>query len=194
MMLQMQEDAAALKLINTGRPLIIANRGYSDLAPENTLPAFKLALEAGVDLVEMDYRHTKDGVPVIIHDPKLVRTTNAVRHSRRKRIRVASKTAAEIQRLDAGRWFAPSHAGARIPLLSEALDLLQTGSMALLEHKAGDASTCIRLLREKGLINKIIIQSFNWEYLCRIHEKEPQQVLAALGPARLLPNGKRPFG
>src|SRR5438874_598851 len=150
-MLQMQEDAAAVKLINIGRPLVIAHRGYSHLAPENTLPAFKLAMAAGVDLVELDYRHSKDGVPVVIHDPKLDRTTNAVRHWKRKRIRVASKTAVELQKLDAGRWFAAPYAGAKIPLLSEALDLLQTGTPALIEHKAGDPSTCIRLLREKGL-------------------------------------------
>ena len=193
-MLQMHENAAAVRVIESRRPLVIGHRGYSHLAPENTLAAFKLAIEAGADLVEMDYRHSKDGVPVVIHDPKLDRTTNAVRCWKRKRVRVASKTAAELRRLDAGRWFGPHYSGAKIPLLSEALDFVQTGSIALVEQKAGDARTCICLLREKGLINKIIIQSFNWEYLCRIHQHEPEQVLAALGPARILPSGKRPLG
>ena len=131
---------------------------------------------------------------MVIHDPKLDRTTNAVRRWRRKRVRVASKTAAELQELDAGRWFGPHCPGAKIPLLSEALEFVQTGSVALVEHKAGDPHTCIRLLREKGWINKVIIQSFDWEYLRRFHEAEPAQVLAALGPASMLPSGKRPLG
>src|SRR5438552_4107494 len=129
-----ENNAAAVRLLASGRPLIIAHRGYSQLAPENTLAAFKLAMEAGVDLVEMDYRHSKEGTPVVIHDPKLDRTTNAFKHWRRKRVRVASKTAAELQELDAGRWFGPHCPGAKIPLLSEALEFVQTGSVALVEH------------------------------------------------------------
>ena len=55
---------AALKLLASQRPLVIGHRGCCQFAPENTLPSFTLALEVGVDLVELDYRHSKDGVPV----------------------------------------------------------------------------------------------------------------------------------
>jgi glycerophosphoryl diester phosphodiesterase len=190
----LETKAAVASLIHSNRPLIIAHRGYSQLAPENTLPAFRLATETGVDFVEMDYRHSKDGIPVVIHDPKLDRTTNAFKHWKRKRVSVVSKTAAELQQLDAGRWFAPGYAGAKIPLLSQALEFVCAGGAALVEHKAGEPRICIRLLREKGWLNQVVIQSFDWHFLRRFHEEEPSAMLAALGPARRLPNGKRPLG
>lgn len=184
----------AFHVLGSDRPLVIAHRGFCHLAPENTLPCFKLALQAGADLVELDYRHSKDGVPVVVHDPELTRTTNARRKFKRRHVKVASRTAAEIQALDAGRWFNPRYAGTGIPLLSEALDVIQFGSIALIEHKAGDPETLLQLLRAKGLINKVIVQSFDWAFLRRLHELEPAQVLGALGPAKRLPNGKRPLG
>lgn len=187
-------SSGATKLIMKHQPLIIAHRGYSDRAPENTLPAFKLALEAGADLVELDYRHSKDGVPVVIHDPKLDRSTNSFKLWKRKRLHVASKTAVELRQLDAGAWFGLPFAGAKIPLLREALELIHTRSMPLIEHKAGEPGVCIRLLRDLGLVNKVVVQSFDWEYLRRFHEEEPSQVLAALGPPGRLANGKRPLG
>jgi glycerophosphoryl diester phosphodiesterase len=184
----------ALKLIASKRPLVIGHRGYCQFAPENTLPSFQLAMRAGADLVELDYRLSADGVPIVIHDRELNRTTDATRKWRRKRVKVAAKTAAEIQALDAGKWFADGFAGTRIPLLSEALHAIQGHAVALIERKAGDAASCFRLLREKGLINHVVIQSFDWEYLRQFHEKEPHQLLAALGPAHILAGGKRPLG
>src|SRR5512134_1315284 len=64
------QDAAspAAALINLKRPLIIGHRGYPRFAPENTLPSFKLALEAGADLIELDYHQNRDGDLVVIHD------------------------------------------------------------------------------------------------------------------------------
>ncbi len=184
----------ALWLIASRRPLVIGHRGSCQLAPENTLPSFKLAMDAGADLVELDYRHTKEGVPVVIHDAELDRTTDAFQRWKRRHLRVVAKTAAEIQCLDAGRWFGPRFAGAKVPLLTEALDFILPSSVALIERKAGDAATCTRLLREKGLINRVIVQSFDWEFLRSFHQQELAQVLGALGPARVLPGGKRPFG
>src|SRR6516165_3353371 len=95
----------ALNLITAKRPLVIGHRGYPQLAPENTLPSFKLAMAAGADLVELDYHHTKDGKLIVIHDSALDRTTDAANRWSQKRIKVSSKTAAEIQSLDAGSWF-----------------------------------------------------------------------------------------
>src|SRR5438270_13634741 len=96
---------AAEKLLDQKRPLVIGHRGYCAIAPENTLPSFKLALEAGADLIELDYQHSKDGVPIVIHDRLLDRTTDARKKWRRRRIKVSRTTAAEIQTLDAGTWF-----------------------------------------------------------------------------------------
>src|SRR6516225_7878461 len=64
----------ALNLIAAKRPLVIGHRGYCQFAPENTLPSFKLAMDAGADLVELDYYHSKDGQLIVMHDPDLDRT------------------------------------------------------------------------------------------------------------------------
>ncbi len=182
----------ALKLLARQRPLVIAHRGYSEFAPENTLPAFKLALAAGADLVELDYRHTKDKQLAVFHDAELDRTTDATARWQASHIRVETKTAAELQGLDAGSWFGSEHAGTRVPLLSEALDLIQAEAVTLIERKSGEAPACIKLLREKKLINRVIVQSFDWHYLHDFHQQEPRQVLGALGPPMVLTSGKRP--
>jgi glycerophosphoryl diester phosphodiesterase len=189
-----EPNLPAPKLLAAQRPLVIAHRGYSQLAPENTVPSFKLALAAGADMVELDYYHSKDGKLVVIHDSTLDRTTDATNRWGQKKIKVETKTAAELQALDAGSWFDPKYAGTRIPLLAEALDVIQAGGVTLIERKAGAPADCIKLLREKELINKLIVQSFDWEYLRAFHELEPQQVLGALGPPSLLSDGKKPTG
>lgn len=188
-----ETNSPALKLLSSERPLVIGHRGYCQFAPENTLPSFQLAMAAGTDLVELDYRHSKDGKLMVIHDAELDRTTDARKRWRHTRIKVASRTAAEIQSLDAGNWFAPKFSGTKVPLLGEALDTIQKASVTLIEHKAGDPAACIKLLREKHLINKVIVQSFDWEYLRAFHEQEPRQTLAALGPPTILPGGQRPM-
>ncbi len=184
----------ATKLLSSHKPLVIGHRGYCRISPENTLPSFRLALAAGVDLVELDYRHSRDGHMVVIHDHELDRTTDARRRWKARHIKVAAHTAAEIQTLDSGHWFDAAYAGTRVPLLSEALDLIQSAGVTLIEHKAGDAESCVNLLRQRNLLNKVIVQSFDWAFLRAFHELEPEQVLGALGPAHRLANGKRPLG
>ena len=175
-------DSPAEKLLNAGRPLVIGHRGYCEIAPENTLPAFKLTKTAGADLVELDYHHTKDGELIVIHDATLDRTTDAVAKWGGAKIRVDAKTLAELKTLDAGKWFDPQFAGTRLPTLAEALDLIQVGNVTLIERKAGDAAACIKLLNERRLINQVIVQAFDWKYLADFHQQSPSQVLGALGP------------
>ena len=177
-----ESPAPAEMLLTLRRPLVIAHRGYSQVAPENTLPAFKLAKAAGADLVELDYHHTQDGVPVVIHDGELDRTTDAVVQWGGKNIHVASKTLAELRTLDAGQWFDAKYAGTRLPTLTKALDLIQDGNLTLIERKAGEAATCVKLLRDRKLINHVVVQSFDWNYLKDFHQQESRQILAALGP------------
>src|SRR5437764_15315121 len=100
-----ESELPASKLVGSTRPLVIGHRGYCQFAPENTLPSFKLAMAAGADLVELDYHHTKDGKLLVIHDGELDRTSDATNRWPQKHIKVSSKTAAEIQSLDAGSWF-----------------------------------------------------------------------------------------
>jgi glycerophosphoryl diester phosphodiesterase len=186
-------DYSEMPLLAKRGLLIIAHRGCCEQAPENTLPAFELALHGGADLVELDYHLSKDSVPVVIHDAVLDRTTDARRRWKRKRIQVSHTTARDIQSLDAGSWFGGPFAGTRVPLLSEALDTIKDRSIALIEHKAGAAEDCLKLLRQKHLINRVVVQSFDWEFLRRFHECEPRQVLGALGPPSRLAGGAKPL-
>jgi len=103
-------------------PLVVGHRGAAGEAPENTLAAFELALRQGADGIELDVHLSADGVPVVIHDPRLDRTTSGAG-------RVRDHTLAALRRLDAGSWFnqrypakaRPRYAGLKIPTLAEAL-------------------------------------------------------------------------
>jgi glycerophosphoryl diester phosphodiesterase len=161
--------------------LVIAHRGDSKVAPENTLPAFASAVKAGADLVELDYYHSADGLPVVFHDADLDRTTNAVSLWGASKVKIGAKSLAELKELDAGAWFKPQFAGTRIPTLNEALDTIQPGSMTLIERKGGDPATCVELLRERNLLDQVVVQAFDWEYLEGCHKLAPDLVLAALG-------------
>jgi glycerophosphoryl diester phosphodiesterase len=96
--------------------------------------------------------------------------------------RVESKKVEELRLLDAGAWRDAQFTGTKLPLLTEALDLIQSNGITLIERKAGDPATCVKLLKERGLINDVIVQAFDWEYLRGIHAIEPAQILGALGP------------
>ncbi len=185
-------DAAgtAFKFLNARRPLVIGHRGCAAHAPENTIAALKLGLRSGADLVEVDYHHSSDGTPVVIHDPSLTRTTDAIAHWGRKQLRVEQRTAAELQQLDAGSWFHESYQNTRIPLLGDALrTVTRLGGTTVIEHKSGDAATCVRLLRKLKLVNHVILISFHWDFLRSVHASLPEQILGALGPPRTLADG-----
>ena len=176
----------AEKLLALKRPLVIGHRGYPHLAPENTLPSFKLAKAGGADLVELDYYHTKDNQMIVIHDATLDRTTDATNRWGGAKIRVESKTLAELQTLDAGSWFHPPYPGTHLPTLVEAIDEIQKGGgVTLVERKEGAAAACVAMLKEKGLVNALIVQAFEWSYLSNFHSLCPEQVLGALGPPKI---------
>lgn len=163
------------------------------MAPENTLPSFKLALLAGADFVELDYHLTKDGVPLVIHDDTLDRTTDGTNRWGGVKLPVAARTTAELQTLDAGKWFDAKFAGTKLPLLSEALDTIQGGGgMTLIERKEGDASGMAKLLRERKLTNRLVVQSFDWQYVRELHALVPEQLLGALGPPKCFADGSKP--
>jgi glycerophosphoryl diester phosphodiesterase len=95
-------------------PPVIGHRGAKALAPENTLASYRCAQEQGVLWVETDVKLTKDGVPILMHDDTLERTTNG-------QGAVAETDWVEIKKLDAGSWFAPEFAGEAVPHVSELL-------------------------------------------------------------------------
>jgi glycerophosphoryl diester phosphodiesterase len=109
---------------------IVAHRGSSQVAPENTIAAFKLAWEQGADACELDMRLSSDGEIVVIHDQDTRRTTG-VAHV------VAQTSLAVLQQLDAGAWKGAAYAKERIPTLTEALAVLPAGKRFFLEIKCG---------------------------------------------------------
>jgi glycerophosphoryl diester phosphodiesterase len=170
----------AHETIAESRVLLIAHRGNSSVAPENTLQAFESALALGVDVVELDYRHTADGVPVVIHDPNFDETTDAVVCFGRKCVAVDSISLEEARKLDAGSWFDVQFGGTRLATLAEALDLITPRAIAMIERKAGDAETCVRLLREKNVVDRVVVHAFDWDFLGECHRLAPELSLGAL--------------
>lgn len=164
-----------------GRILVIGHRGDSQAAPENTLASFRGAIAARADYVELDTRASADGTLYCLHDETVDRTSNAVKLMGGEKIQFRQLTDAQIAALDAGSWFGASYAGEHIPRLSDALDLIQADSRTLLERKTGSAESHARMLREKNLIGKLIVQSFDWQFLEDLHKLEPDQPLAVLG-------------
>src|SRR5262245_38400085 len=96
------EPTPAQKLIATPRVLIAAHRGNSSVCPENTLPAFQSALDAKADLVELDYFHSADGVPVVIHDEILDRTTDAEEVIGKTKLNIVELFLADFHKIDVG--------------------------------------------------------------------------------------------
>lgn len=177
----------AQKLIATPRVLITAHRGNSSVRPENTLPAFQSALDAKADLVELDYYHSADGVPVVIHDEFLDRTTNSEGILGQAKLIVGDFSLADLRKLDTGSWFDAAFAGTRLPTLVESLDLIQTRSVTLIERKAGDPATLVQLLEEKKLTDHVVVQAFDWEFISACRKLSPRLTLGTLSgkPANL---------
>ncbi|MGQ9523321.1 MAG: glycerophosphodiester phosphodiesterase [Armatimonadota bacterium] len=136
------------------KPSIIAHRGYSAAAPENTLAALRLAAAVRADLVEVDVRLTKDGVPVLLHDASLDRTTNGSGP-------LAGVTASAVKQLDAGSWFGSQFAKEPVPTLCEALKLAAEDRPLLLEIKETEASVpSAEVVRSAGAVDRVVVQSF----------------------------------
>lgn len=125
--------------LRSRRPLSVAHRGHSIAFPENTLTAYRRAIELGVEMIECDVNITQDGQLVMIHDATLDRTTNG-------RGRVSAATWDEIQRLDAGAKFKPEFAGERIPSTDETLRLFkEAGITSCFEVKGADVEEAKRI-------------------------------------------------
>ena len=143
-----------------------AHRGAAGLAPENTLAAFRIALELGTDGTEMDLQLTRDGVVVVIHDDTVDRTTDG-------RGRIGDLTLAEVKRLDAGAKFGPTFRGERIPTLRELIDLVKASGrdrfrlnleIKFAEGREGQPADLeervLAVLAETNFLGRVITQSF----------------------------------
>jgi glycerophosphoryl diester phosphodiesterase len=175
---------SALDRIRSSRRLVIAHRGNSRQAPENTLPAFVSAAKLGVDFIELDYRHTADEVPLVIHDEFLDRTTDANSLWHQARIALAGKTLDQLRPLDAGSWFSSEFAGTRLSSLAEVLAALPD-SCFMIERKGGSAQVCVHVLESCQAVGRVIVQAFDWDFLRACRRLSPDLPLGALGSKQL---------
>lgn len=145
---------------------VIAHRGASAHAPENTFAAFDRALELGVSAFETDVQCTRDGVLVLMHDHTVDRTTDG-------RGAVRDFTWAEVAALDAGAWFGDRFQGQRVPRLNDFLDRYGDRVHYALEIKAfGVEEEVLQAVRERGLLPRVTFTSFSYETCCRLREVE----------------------
>ena len=159
--------------------LIFGHRGASGYAPENTLEAFRLAMEMGADGFELDVHMSLDGELVVIHDETVDRTTNGTGL-------VRDLTLAQLKELDAS-YGMEAYRGAKIPTLGEVFDLIQnTRHIVNVEVKTDEwfypqiEEKCLALAREKGVEDRIIYSSFNHYTLLKLRQLKPDTKLGML--------------
>lgn len=165
-----------------GSPMtIIAHRGASSAAPENTLVSDEIARRGGAEWIENDVQPSKDGVPFILHDSTVDRTTDGTGAIR-------NLTAAQLKQLDAGSWFAPMYTGTRMPTLAEQLaDLRVRGGNMLLEikgaHTRDEVAEIVRVIRAENMTQRVFVQSFEVDALRYTAELAPDLPLGLLRSA-----------
>lgn len=149
---------------------IIAHRGASSIAPENTLAAFAKAVEIGADYFELDVHLSADDSLIVIHDETVDKTTNG-------RGRVDSLTCAHLETLDAGSWFAPRFAGEKIPTLRRALLLAKAHPIKVCieikSRKPGIVETILTLIKKLDMDDQVIIFSFNFAQIAESKKSRP---------------------
>ncbi|MBK9099042.1 MAG: glycerophosphodiester phosphodiesterase [bacterium] len=154
------------------QPLIVAHRGASAYAPENTIAAFKKALELGADALELDLRQTSDSVLVVLHDTDVERTTNGKGN-------VKYFSFEELQKLDAGSWFDKKFSDEKIPSLREVIDLLDDSTLIIIELKEGNETypgieeRVVELVNQNNIESQTILKSFDPNVLKRLRILEP---------------------
>jgi glycerophosphoryl diester phosphodiesterase len=179
-----EEKGSPVNLAWTGRypVLVIAHRGFSGQAPENTLAAFRKAIDIGADAVEFDVRFSADGHLVLFHDDTVNRTTNG-------KGKVSGLTLAELKKLDAGSWKGSSFAGEGIPTLQEALDLTRGRILLDIEIKDGDhgsrsmgdlADRTLEAVQKAGMEGQVLFSSFDRGAVERVRARAPHIPVAYL--------------
>ena len=150
--------------------LIIAHRGASSYAPENTMAAFDLALQMEASHLELDVHLTRDDHLVVIHDATVDRTTNGTGP-------VADQTLTVLQTLDAGAWFGEAFAGARIPTLADVLARYQGRAHLHIElkgHTAHLPQRTVDLVRAHGMAQHVTFTSFQHPHLRTMRAYAPE--------------------
>ncbi|WP_455523118.1 glycerophosphodiester phosphodiesterase family protein [Ruminococcus sp.] len=154
-------------------PTVMAHRGLSADAPENTLYAFSDAISVGADFIELDVQQTRDGVLVVMHDSNLKRTTGVNKD-------IWDVDYADIQNLDAGSWFDPAYANARIPTLEETLQFVDKRVKLNIEIKPTKHGTdtleqdVAELITQYQYTDACYVTSFSYGSLKKVKEVNPE--------------------
>jgi glycerophosphoryl diester phosphodiesterase len=152
-------------------PYVAAHRGASKVAPENTLAAFRAALDHGAAALELDVHLTRDERIVVIHDDTLDRTTNASGP-------VSALTGEEIRSLDAGSWFGPAMAGERVPYLEEVIELTEDRARLHVELKGENAellaARVVVAVRRLGAADRVFVMSFGLDAVRAARDRAAQ--------------------
>lgn len=155
------------------QPLVIAHRGAMGYAPENTLAAFRKAIELGSDALELDLRQTKDGIPVALHDASVNRTTNSKGN-------ILNFEFQQLKELDAGSWFSSDFKDEKIPSLQEVIELLNDTLLLIIEFKGGNDTypdieeNVVSIVRKNKIESQTILKAFDPNVLKRLREIAPE--------------------
>lgn len=166
-------ETAQLRISNfVPTTTITSHRGYSAVAPENTLPSFEAAINAGVDCAELDVQMTKDGVVMLTHDTNLKRTTG-------KNANIYDLTYEEVRTLDAGSYMGAEFAGTQIPTLQEVMDLCKGRIRLNIEIKSSPqtpelAAETARLIVDNGWVNDCVVTSLDYNSLVEVKQIAPK--------------------
>lgn len=152
--------------------LVIAHRGASGYAPENTLASMKKAIEMKADMSELDVQETADGKMIILHDGSLKRTTGVDKN-------IWETNYADLKGLDAGSWFSEEYKGESIPTLQEVIDLVK-GKMKLNielktnKHEKKLAERTLKIVEDNNFLDQVVFTSFKFAEADKVKELNPK--------------------
>jgi glycerophosphoryl diester phosphodiesterase len=178
----MAQQLPELPTDNSDNFVVIAHRGASFYAPENTHSAFKLAIEMKAEMIELDIVLSKDGIPVIIHDETLDRTTAG-------RGTVGEYTLEQLKKLETGKWFDDTFEGEPFPTLQEVLEYTKDIIAVNIEIKTesvtntaknGIVDKALQLVNSAGVENQVIFSSFDYRVMHHLNELAPEMPKAIL--------------
>lgn len=172
------------------KPIVIAHRGSSDSAPENTMAAFKKAVEERAHAIELDVRLTRDNKVIVIHDSRLERTTNG-------RGKVSDFDLTDLAAFDNGSWYHPKFSSEKIPTFSEVSKLTNTKVglnielKSLEKHQKLLAENCVSLIQQNKLQKSVLISSFEHSVVSHV-KKLDKTIMTAIIYSPVIHLGRNP--
>ena len=170
-------------MLDSGSSWVVAHRGDSRFCPENTMSAFRSAMEKGAEMIECDIHLSRDRIPVVIHDSSLDRTTNGSGN-------IVERDFKELSQLDCGSWFSDQFSGETLPKLEQLLEEVSGKILLNLEIKSkaveseertdGVESQVCEMVHAFGLEEQVLVSSFHHSCLNRVRKHKYSLPVAPL--------------